>query len=144
MSDSSVSAAWPVARLHFWWSSRFRREGLLSTVALLPMAGLTMITSGLAPRLAERAGTRATMTTGIFLTGVGLALLATLVSVDGGYLAVLPGTALGVALLGALLSAGYRSAITPRLHGFPPMTPPPPAKASPTPWKPPTARARGH
>ncbi|WP_410677133.1 MFS transporter [Amycolatopsis sp. cmx-4-68] len=146
---------YPFFQTVFGWS------GLLSTVALLPMAGLMMIASGLAPRLAERVGARATMTTGIVLAGAGLALLATLVSVDGGYLAVLPGmiamgvgmglsmppateaitsalprerqgvasalndvtrefgTALGVALLGALLSAGYRSAITPRLDGVP-------------------------
>ncbi|MEU5846115.1 MFS transporter [Saccharopolyspora shandongensis] len=146
---------YPFFQTVFGWS------GLLSTVALLPMAGLMMIASGLAPRLTERVGARATMTTGIFLAGAGLALLATLVSVDGGYLAVLPGmiamgvgmglsmppateaitsalprerqgvasalndvtrefgTALGVALLGALLSAGYRSAITPRLDGVP-------------------------
>jgi EmrB/QacA subfamily drug resistance transporter len=148
--------------LYPFFQTVFTWSGLLSTVALLPMAGLMMITSGLAPRLAERVGARLTMATGIFLTGAGLALLATLVSVDGGYLAVLPGmiamgvgmglsmppateaitsalprerqgvasalndvtrefgTALGVALLGALLSAGYRSAITPRLDGVPP------------------------
>ncbi len=139
----------------FGWS------GLLSTAALMPMAGLMMVASGLAPRLAERAGARATMAAGVFLAGAGLALMAVLVSVDGGYLAVLPGmlamglgmglsmppateaitgalprerqgvasalndvtrefgTALGVALLGALLSAGYRSAIGSRLDGVP-------------------------
>ncbi|PRX48645.1 EmrB/QacA subfamily drug resistance transporter [Prauserella shujinwangii] len=146
---------YPFFQTVFGWS------GLRSTAALLPMAGLMMITSGVAPRLAERVGARATMVAGILLTAAGLALLATLVSVDGGYLAVLPGmiamgtgmglsmppataaitsalprerqgvasalndvtrefgTALGVALLGALLSAGYRSAITPRLDGIP-------------------------
>ena len=154
--QAGVSVAlYPFFQTVFGWS------GLLSTVALLPMAGLMMIASGLAPRLAERVGARATMTTGIVLAGAGLALLAVLVSVDGGYLAVLPGmvamgagmglsmppateaitsalprerqgaasalndvtrefgTALGVALLGALLSAGYRSAVTPRLDGVP-------------------------
>ncbi|WP_084145572.1 MFS transporter [Amycolatopsis jejuensis] len=146
---------YPFFQTVFGWS------GLLSTVALLPMAGLMMVASGLAPRLAERAGARATMAAGIVLAGAGLALLAILVSADRGYLAVLPGmiamglgmglsmppateaitsalprerqgvasalndvtrefgTALGVALLGALLSAGYRSAITPRLDGVP-------------------------
>ena len=145
----------PFFQTVFGWS------GLLSTAALMPMAGLMMVASGLAPRLAERAGARATMATGIVLAGAGLALMATLVSVDGGYHAILPGmlamglgmglsmtpatgaitsalprerqgvasalndvtrefgTALGVALLGALLSAGYRSAITPRLEGLP-------------------------
>ncbi|GGZ72772.1 MFS transporter [Streptomyces bluensis] len=136
-------------------------SGLLSTLALMPMAVLMMAASGLAPRLAARIGPRATMTTGILLTGAGLALMAALVSVDGGYLSLLPGmlamgigmglsmtpsteaitsalprerqgvasalndvtrefgTALGVALLGALLSSGYRSAIEPRLAGVP-------------------------
>ncbi|WP_232237294.1 MULTISPECIES: DHA2 family efflux MFS transporter permease subunit [Actinoalloteichus] len=147
---------YPFFQTVFGWS------GLLSTAAILPMAGLMMVASGLAPRLAERVGARATMTTGVFLAGAGLALLATLVSVDGGYLTVLPGmivmgtgmglsmppateaitsalprerqgvasalndvtrefgTAIGVALLGALLSASYRSAITPTLDGVPP------------------------
>ncbi|MFE2865145.1 MFS transporter [Embleya sp. NPDC059259] len=136
-------------------------SGLLSTVALMPMAVLMMASSGLAPALAERIGPRATMAIGIALAGLGLALMAAIVSVDGGYLSVLPGmlamgtgmglsmtpsteaitgalprerqgvasavndvtrefgTALGVALLGALLSAGYRSAIDTRLDGVP-------------------------
>ncbi|MFI2667680.1 hypothetical protein [Micromonospora carbonacea] len=101
------------------------------------------------------------MAVGILLGGAGLALMATLVSVDGGYLAILPGmlamglgmgltqtpsteaitsalprerqgvasalndvtrefgTALGVALLGAVLTAGYRNAISPRLTTVP-------------------------
>lgn len=128
-------------------------SGLSATLALMPMAVLMMLTSGLAPRLAERAGSRATMALGILLGGTGLALMAALVSVGDGYFSVLPGmlamgigmgltmtpateaitgalprerqgvasalndvtrefgTALGVALLGALLSAGYRGAI---------------------------------
>ncbi|MFJ6573370.1 MFS transporter [Streptomyces sp. NPDC091292] len=136
-------------------------SGLLSTVALMPMALLMMAASGLAPRVAERAGGRATMAAGILLGGAGLALMATFVSVDGGYLSVLPGmlamgigmgltmtpsteaitgalprerqgvasalndvtrefgTALGVALLGALLAAGYRNAIDSRLDAVP-------------------------
>ncbi|WP_260193441.1 MFS transporter [Actinophytocola gossypii] len=146
---------YPFFQTVFGWS------GLLSTVALMPMALLMMVTSGLAPRLAERVGARATMAAGVALAGAGLGLMATLVSVDGGYLAILPGvlamgvgmglsmppateaitgalprerqgvasalndvtrefgTALGVALLGALLSAGYRGAIGPRLDGYP-------------------------
>ncbi|MCY1139377.1 MFS transporter [Actinoplanes sp. Pm04-4] len=130
-------------------------SGLRSTLALMPMALLMMAGSGLTPRLRSRA----TMPAGIALSGAGLALLAVLVSVDGGYLSVLPGmlamglgmglamtpateaitaalpterqgvasalndvtrelgTALGVALLGAIVSAGYRSAIDSRLDG---------------------------
>ncbi|MEV0287864.1 MFS transporter [Kribbella sp. NPDC050820] len=136
-------------------------SGLRSTLALMPMALLMMFASGLAPRLAARIGGRATMAAGILLGGVGLVLMATLVSTDGGYVAILPGmlamglgmglsmtpsteaitsalprerqgvasalndvtrefgTALGVALLGALLSAGYRNAIDQQLAGIP-------------------------
>ncbi|WP_189520216.1 MFS transporter [Streptomyces sindenensis] len=136
-------------------------SGLLSTLALMPTAVLMMMAPGLAPHLAGRIGARATMATGILLAGVGLAVMAGIVSVDGGYLSVLPGmlamglgmglamtpsteaitgalprerqgvasalndvtrelgTALGVALLGALLSAGYRGAIDGRLAGVP-------------------------
>lgn len=136
-------------------------SGLRATVALMPMAVLMMLASGLAPRVAARTNGRATMAAGILLAGAGLTLMATFVSVDGGYLSVLPGmlamglgmglamtpsteaitsalprerqgvasalndvtrefgTALGVALLGAVLSAGYRSAIDDRLNGIP-------------------------
>ncbi|MEV8407034.1 MFS transporter [Streptomyces niveus] len=136
-------------------------SGLSATLALMPMAVLMMLTSGLAPRLAERAGSRATMALGILLGGTGLALMAALVSVGDGYFSVLPGmlamgigmgltmtpateaitgalprerqgvasalndvtrefgTALGVALLGALLSAGYRGAIDGQLAAVP-------------------------
>ncbi|GHA71755.1 MFS transporter [Streptomyces tendae] len=136
-------------------------SGLLSTVALMPMAVMMMATSGLAPVLAARVGSRPTMALGIALAGVGLALMALFVSVDDGYLTILPGmlamgigmglsmtpsteaitgslprgkqgvasalndvtrefgTALGVALLGALLATGYRSAVDGRLDGIP-------------------------
>jgi EmrB/QacA subfamily drug resistance transporter len=136
-------------------------SGLRSTFALMPMALLMMFASGLAPRLAARIGSRATMASGILIGAAGLALMATFVSVDGGYLSVLPGmlamglgmglsmtpsteaitaalprerqgvasalndvtrefgTALGVALLGAVLSAGYSNAIDSRLAGVP-------------------------
>ncbi|GGP34104.1 MFS transporter [Saccharothrix coeruleofusca] len=76
-------------------------SGLLATAALMPMAGLMMVASGLAPRLAERVGARATTATGVLLAGAGLLLMAVLVSVDGGYPAVLPGmlaTGLGMGL----------------------------------------------
>ena len=136
-------------------------SGLLSTVAMMPMAVMMMTASGLAPELTVRVGARSTMAVGIALAGIGLVLMALFVSVDGGYLTILPGmlamgigmglsmtpsteaitgslprekqgvasalndvtrefgTALGVALLGALLSAGYRSAVDDRLHGAP-------------------------
>lgn len=136
-------------------------SGLLSTLALMPMAVMMMTTSGLAPKLAARIGSRSTMAAGIALAAVGLALMALFVSADGGYPTILPGmlamgigmglsmapstevitsslprekqgvasalndvtrefgTALGVALLGALLSAGYRGAVDDRLRGIP-------------------------
>ena len=136
-------------------------SALLSAAALMPMAVAMMTASGLAPRLAARVGSRLTMSSGIALTGTGLALLALFVSVDGGYPSILPGiivmgfgmglamvpsteaitlslprekqgvasalndvtrefgTALGVAMLGAILTAGYRNAIDDRLHGIP-------------------------
>lgn len=131
-----------------------------ATVGMLPMAVLMMASSVLAPRVAARAGSRPTMALGVGLVSAGLVLMATLVSVDGGYMTVLPGmltlgfgmglamtpateaitgslprdkqglasalndvtrefgTAIGVALLGAVLTAGYRSAIEPDLVGL--------------------------
>ncbi|MEU5688326.1 MFS transporter [Streptomyces venezuelae] len=136
-------------------------SGLLSTVAMMPMAVMMMATSGLAPKMAARVGARSTMTVGIALSALGLALMALFVSVDGGYLSVLAGmlamgigmglsmtpsteaitgslpraaqgvasalndvtrelgTALGVAMLGALLANGYRGAIADKLDGIP-------------------------
>jgi EmrB/QacA subfamily drug resistance transporter len=136
-------------------------SGLRSTLALMPTALLMMFASGLAPRVAARIGGRSTMAAGIVLGTAGLALMAGHVSVDGGYLSVLPGmlamglgmgltmtpsteaitsslprarqgvasalndvtrelgTALGVALLGTVLAAGYRSAIDSQLDGVP-------------------------
>ena len=139
-------------------------SGLKATLGMMPMAVVMMLASGLAPRVAARVGARTTMASGILLAGLGLVLMATFVSVDGGYLSVLPGmlamglgmgltmtpsteaitsalpparqgvasalndvtrefgTALGVALLGAILSAGYRAAIDTRLDRIPPTT----------------------
>ena len=136
-------------------------SALRSTAALLPMGLLMMASSALAPKLVTAVGNRTTSLAGIGIAGAGLATMAMLVSVDGGYLSVLPGmlvigagmgltmtpsteaitaslpadrqgvasalndttrelgSALGVALLGAVLSAGYRDAIGPRLVGFP-------------------------
>jgi EmrB/QacA subfamily drug resistance transporter len=136
-------------------------SGLRSTLALMPMALVMMLASGLAPRVAARIGGRSTMAAGIVVGAAGLALMASLVSVDGGYLSILPGmlamglgmgltmtpsteaitsslprerqgvasalndvtrelgTALGVALLGTVLTAGYRSAIGTQLDGVP-------------------------
>ena len=136
-------------------------SGLLATLGLMPMALLMMFASVLAPHLAARIGARAAMVTGLGIATAGLALMAALVSADGGYLDVLPGliamglgaglamtpsteaitsslprtqqgvasalndltrelgAALGVALLGGLLVAGYQTAIEDRLDGVP-------------------------
>jgi len=136
-------------------------SGLVSTLALMPMPVLMIACSALAPRLAARIGLGPTMATGIFLGGAGLALMAVLVSVDGGYLSVLPGyvvmglgmglamtpateaitsslprerqgvasalndvarefgSALGIALLGAVFATGYSNAIASHLEGIP-------------------------
>lgn len=135
-----------------------------SMLALLPMLIVLMGASGLAPVPAKRLGARPVMLTGIAAAAGGLALMAALVSVDGGYLSVLPGmlvigfgmgltmtpsteaitsalpderqgvasaindttrevgSALGIALLGAILAADYRDAIRPLLSSFPAQT----------------------
>ncbi|KFL31856.1 multidrug MFS transporter [Devosia riboflavina] len=66
-------------------------SGLMATLGLMPMALLMMVSSALAPRLATIAGPRLTMACGIALGGLGLVLMALLVSVEGGYPAILPG-----------------------------------------------------
>jgi EmrB/QacA subfamily drug resistance transporter len=135
-------------------------SGLRSTLAMMPMALLMMLASGFAPKVAIHIGRRFTMASGILLGGLGVVLMALFVSVDGGYLSVLPGmlamgfgmglsmtpsteaitsalpsnrqgmasalnditrelgTALGVALLGSLVTAGYRSMINEKLYGI--------------------------
>lgn len=136
-------------------------SGLRATVGLMPMAVLMMLFSSVAPRLAARIGPQRTLAAGVLFGAAGLALMATQVSVDGGYLSVLPGmvpmgigmglamapateaitaalprekqgvasalndvtrefgTALGVALLGAVFAAGYSNAIAASLIGVP-------------------------
>ncbi|WP_214416443.1 MFS transporter [Sphaerisporangium fuscum] len=158
-------------------------SGLLSTVAMMPMAIMMMMTSGLAPKVAAKIGARSTMTVGIALSTLGLALMALFVSVDGGYLSILAGmlamgigmglsmtpsteaitsslphakqdvasalndvtrelgTALGVAMLGALLANGYRGAIDNKLGGIPQGAADTAREASPTPSRWPRALA---
>lgn len=136
-------------------------SGLLATLGMMPMVVLMMLAAGLAPRVALRIGARATMVAGLAIATVGLALMAILVSVEGGYLSVLPGliatgigaglamtpsteaitsslprdeqgvasalndltrelgAALGIALLGGLVVAGYQNSIGSRLIGVP-------------------------
>jgi len=136
-------------------------SGLLATLGLMPMAILMMVSSALAAQMVRRIGQRLTMALGMLLGGSGLALMSMLVSVDAGYMGVLPGmiamgvgmglsmapsteaitsslprgrqgvasalndvtrefgTSLGVALLGAMFTAGYGRAIAGRLAGVP-------------------------
>src|SRR5690625_2628312 len=136
-------------------------SGLVSTLALMPLALLMMVASGLAPRVAARVGARTAMAAGLVVAASGLALMAVVVSADGGYLTVLPGlaalglgsglamtpsteaitsllpreqqgvasavndltrelgAALGIALLGGVLTAGYHAAVSGRLTGVP-------------------------
>lgn len=135
-------------------------SGLRATSALMPMAIMMMVFSGIAPRASRRFGARPTQSAGILLGGVGLAAMAWFVTADGGYASILPGmllwglgtglamapateaitsalpldqqgvasalndvtrelgTALGVALLGAVFAAGYRQAVDAHLRGF--------------------------
>ncbi|MHB1104749.1 MAG: MFS transporter [Lutibacter sp.] len=135
-------------------------SGLRSTLAMMPMALLMMVSSGLAPKLAFRIGSKYTMALGIALGAIGAMLMAVFVSAETGYLSVLPGliimglgmgfsmtpsteaitsslptdrqgvasalnditrelgTALGVALLGPLVTAGYSAAVGAKLQGF--------------------------
>ncbi len=136
-------------------------SGLRSTLAMMPMALLMMLSSGMAPKLALKIGSRYTMALGIALGATGAFLMGQLVSVGDGYMSVLPGmivmglgmgfsmtpsteaitsslpsgdqgvasalnditrelgTALGVALLGPLVTAGYSAAIGDQLYGLP-------------------------
>jgi len=136
-------------------------SGLLSTLAMMPMALLMMLASGLSPRLAAHVGPRSSMVIGLTIATAGLATMAGFVSTDGGYVSVLPGlvlmglgaglamtpsteaitsslpreqqgvasalndlsrelgAALGIALLGGVLVAGYQSAIAGGLSGVP-------------------------
>ena len=129
-------------------------SALGASAGLLPMALVLMPLSTYSPTIAARFGTKATLLTGTALFGVGLAMMAMMASVDGGYLSILPGLlvlaagmglamtpsttaiteslpvekqgvasalndtvrevggALGVALLGSVLSSGYQSSIS--------------------------------
>lgn len=74
-------------------------SGLMATLGLMPMALLMMVFSSVAPRLSARIGPGVTMAGGVLMGGAGLALMSVLVSVDGGYLSVLPGMiAMGIGM----------------------------------------------
>ncbi|MFD1199121.1 MFS transporter [Brucella gallinifaecis] len=77
----------------------------------LGIFGVANIALGLAPRLSANIGPKATIACGVLLGGAGLALMALLVSVDGGYVSVLPGmVAIGIGM--GLAMAPSKEAIT--------------------------------
>ena len=76
-------------------------SALRASAGLLPMAGIMLPLSALAPLLARRLGQRTMLVAGSLTVSGGLALLATMGSASGGYLSVLPGlliTSVGVGL----------------------------------------------
>jgi EmrB/QacA subfamily drug resistance transporter len=137
-------------------------SALRASVAMLPMAVVMMPLSSVAPLLTRRVGLRTMLVVGSLLIAGGLALMASLASVDGGYLSVLPGLlvlgggmgmvmtpstaaitgslpaeeqgvasalndtvrelggALGIALIGSVLSASYRDAVAGATGGLAP------------------------
>jgi EmrB/QacA subfamily drug resistance transporter len=136
-------------------------SALASSLALLPMIGAVMVVSPQSPRIAERFGYRATMTTSLAVVAGALAWLA-MVPANPGYLDVvgpivvlglalgvamtpsttaitesLPadkqgvasalndtvrelGGAIGVALIGSVMAAGYRADIADTADALPP------------------------
>lgn len=129
-------------------------SAVMSAAGLLPMMAIMMPLSAIAPAISDRIGVRATLLAGVSTFIVGLALLASMVSAEGGYLSILPGlllvstgiglcmtpatttitgslpadeqgvasalndtvrevgSSIGVALLGSILGAGYRSSMS--------------------------------
>jgi EmrB/QacA subfamily drug resistance transporter len=129
-------------------------SALAAAGSLLPMMLVMMPLSAVSPTIAQRVGTRNVLMAGVGIFGIGLTLLAVMVSASGGYLSVIPGLivvavgiglcmspstmtiteslpadkqgvgsalndtvrelggAVGIALLGSLVSAGYRSSVS--------------------------------
>lgn len=134
-------------------------SALRSAVSVLPMALVMLPISAIAPKIAQRIGSRNTMLIGVSIFLFGLVMLAFQASVEGGYFSILPGLmafglglgltmtpataaitetlpmdkqgvasalndtsreiggAVGVALLGSILSAGYRRSVEANLTG---------------------------
>ena len=66
-------------------------SAIRAAAGLLPMAIAMMGLSSASPAVTARLGTRRTLLLGLGVFGIGLALLAGLSSVDGGYVSALPG-----------------------------------------------------
>jgi EmrB/QacA subfamily drug resistance transporter len=137
-------------------------SAIKASLSLMPMAIVMMPLSTVAPRIASRIGYRAMFTVGMGLFATGLAMMASMASVSGGYWSVLPGFlvlgvgmglaqtpattaitaslpveeqgvasalndtvrefggALGIALIGSVLSAGYRAGLGSSADALPP------------------------
>ena len=77
-----------------------------AALGLLPMILLMMPMSAVAPKIAERVGLRVMLVTGGLLMTAGLASMALLGSISGGYLSVLPGLVLFSLGTGVAMSPG--------------------------------------
>jgi EmrB/QacA subfamily drug resistance transporter len=137
-------------------------SAIKASLGLMPMAAVMMPLSTMAPRIASRVGYRTMFVVGMGLFATGLAMMATMASVDGGYWSVFPGLmvlgigmglaqtpattaitaslpveeqgvasalndtvrefggALGIALVGSILSAGYRAGLGSSADALPP------------------------
>jgi EmrB/QacA subfamily drug resistance transporter len=136
-------------------------SAVVASAGLIPMALVMMPLSTIAPLITRRVGLRVMLAGGLGLVAVGVVVMATFTTADGGYLSVLPGlliagagvgltmtpgtaaitgslpveeqgvasalndtvrevaAAIGVALIGSVLSAGYTSAVTGATEGLP-------------------------
>jgi len=137
-------------------------SAIKASLSLMPMAAVMMPLSAMAPRIATRVGYRTMFTVGMGLFAGGLAMMASMTSVSGGYWSVLPGLlvlavgmglaqtpattaitaslpveeqgvasalndtvrefggALGIALVGSILSSGYQSNLGSAPDALPP------------------------
>ncbi len=136
-------------------------SAIRAAAGLIPLAALMMPLSAAAPLIARRVGMRSMFVGGSLLVGAGLATMATMASVEGGYWSILPGLlilavgvgllmtpgttaiteslpqeeqgvasalndtvrefggAVGIALLGSIMSAGYSAAVSRSTDGLP-------------------------
>ena len=137
-------------------------SAIKASASLIPMAAVMMPLSAVAPLIARRVGPRVMFVGGMTLMAAGLAGMAMMASVEGGYWSIAPGllvlavgiglvmtpgttaitgslppeeqgvasalndtvrevgAAVGVALLGSIMAAGYSSAVAPATEGLPP------------------------
>ena len=95
-------------------------SALKASAGLLPMAAMMMPLSSVAPTLAKKFGTTRVLITGTLIFGLGLVMLATMVSVEGGYLSLLPGLmvfGVGVGLLMSPSTAAITEALPAEKQG---------------------------